>query len=52
MANFKKGKEMRYAIIIHDGKRIGRIEKVFFPDVKSNVREVQIHGTVTILEDD
>ena len=44
-------KEMRYAIIKHDGKAIGRVEKVFFPNVRKTVNKISVYGTITFEED-
>jgi hypothetical protein len=43
---------MRYALIKFDGKVIARAEKIFFPDVRENAREVTINNQVKIYEDD
>ena len=45
-------KEMKYAVIIFDGKPIGRIEKVYFPSVRKNVKDVEINGKIIFREDD
>jgi len=45
-------KEMKYALIIFDGKSIGRAEKVYFPKVRRTAREVECNGSVKFVEDD
>ena len=50
--DYKKGKEMKYAIIEFDGRPIARAEKIFFPNVKSNCKQVTINDRVKIYEDD
>lgn len=45
-------KEMKYAGIIIDGKLVGRAENIYFPGVRKNMKEIQLHGTTIIREDD
>ncbi len=45
-------KEMRYAIIKFGGKPIGRAEKIYFPNVRKSVKNVECHGDISFEEDD